>query len=232
MIIATHHSMMQASGPRLPYDAEVEYLQSTGTQAILINHPVNKDTDKVYCRYAKTNLQTIYAWALSLRYDVSTISVIPGGLHHQRNNDTLSRQHCGDNTNGFSNWITGNTTVQFRLYTLTVDFSSCNVTFWDGVTKKQSSIDTIWAPHNGIGLFGIPTKNLSGWYERFSCKIYEWKMWRNGTLIHDLVPVRKGGVGYKYDRAAPRGGPLGNGLYPNAGTGAFVIGTDKQETST
>lgn len=45
-----------------------------------------------------------------------------------------------------------------------------------------------------------------------------------------FIPVRVGSganaVGYLYDKANPTGGPLGNGLYPNSGTGAFVIGPD------
>lgn len=54
---------------------------------------------------------------------------------------------------------------------------------------------------------------------------------KNGTVVADYIPVRVGPrescVGYLYDRVNPTGGPLGNGLYGNSGTGAFVIGPDK-----
>ena len=52
----------------------------------------------------------------------------------------------------------------------------------------------------------------------------------SGVLVRDFIPVRVGSganaVGYLYDRANPTGGPRGNGLYPNSGSGAFVIGPD------
>lgn len=57
--------------------------------------------------------------------------------------------------------------------------------------------------------------------------VYGFKAWNNGVLVRDLIPVRVGQTGYMYDRANPTGGPLGNGLYPNAGAGAFVLGPDK-----
>ena len=49
----------------------------------------------------------------------------------------------------------------------------------------------------------------------FSCKIYD-----DGTLVRDLIPVRVGDVGYMFDRISGQ-------LFGNAGTGAFIIGPDK-----
>jgi len=60
---------------------------------------------------------------------------------------------------------------------------------------------------------------------------YGAKIYKAGALVRDYIPVRVGSganaVGYLYDRANPTGGPLGNGLYPNSGSGAFVVGPDK-----
>ena len=50
----------------------------------------------------------------------------------------------------------------------------------------------------------------------FAVKIYD----ANGTLVRDFVPVRKGTVGYLYDRVTRK-------LFGNAGTGDFVLGPDK-----
>jgi hypothetical protein len=61
-------------------------------------------------------------------------------------------------------------------------------------------------------------------------RIYSAKFYDGTTLVRDLIPVRVGSgssaVGYLYDKANPTGGPLGNGLYGNSGSGAFVIGPD------
>ena len=42
----------------------------------------------------------------------------------------------------------------------------------------------------------------------------------DGTVIADYIPVRKGTVGYLYDRVSGK-------LFGNAGTGDFVLGPDK-----
>jgi hypothetical protein len=63
-----------------------------------------------------------------------------------------------------------------------------------------------------------------------SMRISSAQLTLNGVLVRDYIPVRVGtganAVGYLYDRANPTGGPLGNGLYGNSGSGAFVIGPD------
>lgn len=54
----------------------------------------------------------------------------------------------------------------------------------------------------------------------FKGAIYSVKFWRSGTLMFDLIPVRKNGVGYFYDKV--------NGvLYANEGTGNWGLGIDK-----
>jgi hypothetical protein len=72
---------------------------------------------------------------------------------------------------------------------------------------------------NGFSAFGTAQLRISAA-----------KIWQSGVLVRNFQPVRVGSganaVGYLYDRANPTGGPLGKGLYPNAGSGAFVIGPD------
>ena len=54
------------------------------------------------------------------------------------------------------------------------------------------------------------------------------KMWDvNGTLMRDFITVRVGQTGAFYDRQNPTGGPNGNGLYYNDGTGSFTLGPDR-----
>jgi hypothetical protein len=51
------------------------------------------------------------------------------------------------------------------------------------------------------------------------CCISACKIWDNGVLVRDFIPVRKGTVGYLYDRVSGK-------LFGNAGTGDFVLGPD------
>ena len=46
------------------------------------------------------------------------------------------------------------------------------------------------------------------------------KIYENNVLVQDLVPVRKGNVGYMYDMVSGR-------IFENAGTGSFILGPDK-----
>ena len=46
------------------------------------------------------------------------------------------------------------------------------------------------------------------------CKVYD-----NGTLLRDFIPVRVGNVGYMYDKVSGQ-------LFGNSGTGSFILGPD------
>ena len=46
------------------------------------------------------------------------------------------------------------------------------------------------------------------------------RIWDGDSLLLDLIPVRKGQVGYMYDRVSGQ-------LFGNAGTGDFILGADK-----
>lgn len=48
---------------------------------------------------------------------------------------------------------------------------------------------------------------------------YAFKISSGGVVTHDLIPVRRGNVGYMYDRTT-------NKLFGNSGTGDFVLGPD------
>ena len=55
-----------------------------------------------------------------------------------------------------------------------------------------------------------------------SGKMYFCKLWDNGVLVRDLIPVKdENGVGYMYDK-------LHNTLYGNLGTGDFIVGNEKK----
>ena len=51
-------------------------------------------------------------------------------------------------------------------------------------------------------------------------RIYSWSVREGNALVRDFIPVRKGTVGYLYDRVSGK-------LFGNAGTGDFVVGLDK-----
>ncbi len=50
--------------------------------------------------------------------------------------------------------------------------------------------------------------------------VYYFKAYKGGVLMLDLIPVRKGNVGYLYDKVSKQ-------IFGNAGTGDFILGQDK-----
>jgi hypothetical protein len=62
-------------------------------------------------------------------------------------------------------------------------------------------------------------------------KVAKFQIWKNGVLVRDFIPVRKGTVGTLYDRRGvggmnPDGSPRNDGMYFNRGTGDFQYGLD------
>lgn len=51
-------------------------------------------------------------------------------------------------------------------------------------------------------------------------RIYYCKIWQNGVLVRDYIAVRKGTVGYLYDKVSGQ-------LFGSKGTGALIVGPDK-----
>lgn len=50
-------------------------------------------------------------------------------------------------------------------------------------------------------------------------RFYYFKIYNNGVLVRDMIPVRVGQTGYMYDRVSKQ-------LFGNSGTGDFILGPD------
>ena len=121
----------------------------------------------------------------------------------------------------------------FGQYTNTVNISSYIVS-GDNTIKYTNSGVTV----NGrtfsrtFSLSGVDNLNsvsvpIFSWYDFYSrgmeysqnLKYKSFYLKNNGELVLDMIPVRKDGVGYMYDRVSGQ-------LFANAGTGSFIIGQD------
>ena len=196
------------SGKQLPYDAEVEYLESTGTQWIDTGVTMTNDLFDS----AETTITVLP-------------TVQPSGTHN----------FFGDGTawnNGYTFGHRLNYTLQasngFNATQGPIKFSS-TLPKTLTVNKNGFAIDSEVASFNGSSL-----KNTSGTLLLFGCRrngvfftttpfsgrIYLAKMVSKGVSIFDFIPVRVGDVGYMYDRVSGQ-------LFGNQGTGEFIIGPDK-----
>lgn len=198
-MIAAHQTML--APPALPYDAEVEYLESTGTQWVDTGVHLNASsefsarlsvtasgTQFVFGVYANTNNQFATAAALSGKWIFD----------------------CG------SNRVASSSTVQVGSI---IEMEAKNRTLYiDGVSQGTSSATPGLTDATAL-LFGWDRTGLDGTKQGGKVRIYAASVTgTDGT--RDFVPVRVGQVGYLFDRVSGQ-------LFDNSGTGSFTLGPDK-----
>lgn len=195
------------------YDAEIEYLESTGTQ------------------YINTNI----IGGSALTYDICVlVNAHSSGIIGSRNDtnrrtcwvifDNNLRIQAGygssyknSNNKYYQKWTT------IRSYNSNsnhnVDINSDGVTEIVTVGNVQSFTNT-----QPVYLFGI--NNYGSLFSSFQCRgrVKYCKLYENETLVCDLVPVRVGQTGYLYDKVSDT-------LFGNAGTGSFILGPDVKVTA-
>ena len=198
----------------LPYDAEVDYVESAGAQ------------------YVDTGLQLTSADRVECRFALTDISGTTEQINGQTGTDIrFAFGKAGSNVNfyaGLGNlnyWTT--LPLDTNAHDLALDAPNKAVTI-DSATWPVS-----WAAFAtptgtaGWSLFAR-TAIMSGAMSTYAKeRIYSAKIYTSGVLVRDFVPVRVGTAGYLYDRANPTGGPLGNGLYGSATATPLVAGPDK-----
>lgn len=188
-----------ASQCELPYDTEIEYLESTGTQYINTNIYLNTSS-------------------FEIGYNILGNRVKWGYTHQGNGAGTwiaveASTAFFGSYNNGRVSITTDNTenVVTFASTSgITVNGVSYSKTFQlgsDSIASRPLYFFAMYDFRNGMDY------DSSGKVKSFYIK-------NNGVLVLDMIPVRVGQVGYMYDRVSGE-------LFGNAGTGSFVLGADK-----
>ena len=206
----------------LPYDAKVEYLDSTGTQ--WIDTLVNADSN-LSVEITMANVGTPWTNV----NPTGTIRSSPRCRHHLNFGayDVVYYFGVGDSCNLRSHVKPSDG----EIFTFKVD--AISKTFTLGSLLGNFPNDTF---DTGLSywLFG---RNSTTPPYLGSLRTYSAKLWDGSTLVRDFIPVRftnENGVseGAMYDRRGiggmnPDGSARNDGLYRNRGTGVFVIGPDK-----
>lgn len=190
----------------LPYDAEIEYLETTGTQ--WINTRIS----------ATTNV------AVKTRIVVTTTSLnIPvfGSLSKYEGTKSSSGGKTYHLTPYNSKWFygTNGTEGSFGTYVRTagsvydIEFNVNNSIIVNGVSTNVTINEAYSDNYLTISYRGN-TSYIYGIWKYIYFKIFE-----GSELVMDLIPVRVGQTGYMYDMVSGE-------LFGNAGTGNFVLGPD------
>ena len=199
------------------YTAQVEYLQSTGTQ--YINTGIIPDSDTgIYLYVSSTNNTDSYIAGLR-----DTTGNTRWCVAHKSNGYYYGRgsYYGSDDIN-----TTRNTYIYYN-YKNNKRFSTCGVTASVLNSATSTTFNLVlsdklsFTPQNEIRLFGSSGVDAS--YSKWSGKIYEVQITQGTEIIMDLIPVRVEQVGYMYDKISHK-------LFGNDGANSFTLGSDVTAT--
>lgn len=194
-----------------PYDAEVEYIESNNSGSFMVNTGHTADTGYFEAEIYATAHANTDSSAPTWQYGFFKAGAA--------SNDSSRLILYSDKTK------TG-TARYWRMGTGT-DSVATVLSSWPGwvVISKRAYDTSGRETPAALSLFGTGTSTNSA----LPMRLYSFKVYSSDgtTVVRDYIPVRVGSVGCLYDQANPSGGPNGNGIYANVGTGTFTLGRDK-----
>lgn len=208
MLINMRNAMM--TGKRLPNDAEVEWLGAFNgpyiDTAVLSATDVSMEVEAAF-EWDQLSTESSYGSYFGCNAAGSAGAVFVGFTADK----TSLRAYFGSSSGTQQIQIPINSS--FNTFFCSKDVSRIN---------EQSSIMS-GTPSINSPLSIFLFKNNVSWAgggARPKCRIKYAKFHKGSTLVRDYIPVRRGAVGYMYDRVSGK-------LFGNDGTGAFIIGPDK-----
>jgi hypothetical protein len=195
-----------ASAVKFPYDREVEYLASTGTQWIDTGvdawGDIAFEVDIDFTQYYPTK---------DGNYGICGSYVASGGkLAYVAAIRYASRRYNGGRDGvAYTNAPVADFQGERAIIYIGKTTATINGTVWAGASGNVNE--------SGQTFYLFAVKGYSG---VVNGAIHYLKIWKGGDVVIDLIPVRVGTVGYMYDRVSKQ-------LFGNAGTGTFVVGPDK-----
>ena len=203
----------------LGYDAQVEYIESTGTQYIdsgLSTVPNTKvefaatfrakpNEANVFGSYYDTNsrlfVSTTYSESLS-RFQVnSAVGSVNYATSYILDYDVLAKH-----------------TLSYEFNPPSSDYSVISIV--DGTTKTNTS-GRFSTGNSAKQLIFARTQSASSVHLPGRFRLHYMKIWHDGVLVRDFIPVRIGRVGYLYNKITKK-------LFFNSGNGYFLVGPDIQ----
>lgn len=194
----------------VPYDAEIEYIQTDGNAYI--------DTD------IKGASAVTFNFDFYIPSQGSTAFWVFGSRIANNNGQFAFLNNASDGSSA-AQWryskgtVAQSTRITTGRHTFnnTADAKTLKI---DGVTTLTSSNSTAFTSNYNIFLFTLNVAGTPAIANIVSgARFHGGKMWSSGTLVRNFIPVRLGQVGYLYDKVS------GN-FFGNAGSGSFTLGND------
>lgn len=194
------------SSPALPYDAEIEYLESTGTQYINTGYIPNGTDIQILGKFYLSKYAANWGrWFSAFTNEQAAAYRI---LRNNSNNTSVVVTCGGAATNGGIQLSINGLNYLYN-FDISIDHVIINNVTRTYKVGKLGNTNT-----NPLLLFAPGSAGTTA-----SGKFYFFKLLKNGITALDLIPVRKDGKGYMYDKVSGQ-------LLGNAGTGSFTIGPD------
>ena len=191
---------------KLPYDAEIEYLESTGSQYIDTGiKPDNTYTFDTKIAALQNNYNCVYWGVRSFgkASDYNNNCFFNSNTSGSGGIKAFAFSLYSTNAKEEGNWTSG------IVPTLRTMYSFTNMTV-------VSTMETMTYPITLFAFNIIGTANTS----LGICRIGAFTAYSSGIKVIELIPVRVGTTGYMYDKVSGQ-------LFGNAGTGEFILGPDK-----
>ena len=211
----------------MPYDAEVEYLgkdlrTASNRGAYIDTGIIANGNTKVVVEYSESTRTRHNIWVYGARISISSYRY--GLLFHGTLGDASWKNQsdkglrCDYNEANTS--ITLNTTDASANRLL---FESTKGTFEVNGTQYSSVSAATYNTGYSLYLFAMNTAGTMTFDDIYSDAefyIHKAQIYNDEQLVFDPIPVRKGNVGYLYDRVSGE-------LFGTSGTGSFILGPDK-----
>ena len=188
-----------ATNALCPYSAELNHIESTGTQSINTGVYPNPNT-AIEIDFQFTDLtaqQRLFGARGDLWFEIYINGSINYGFNYQNSSSNSASSGVAVDTNRH--------TIRFDSYTREFILDGA-------VVKSLNSYNVTATGNNPIWLFAPnATYGTLAKLKLYSCRIYE-----SGVLVHNYIPVLdKSGVACLYDK-------ITNALHHNVGSGTFA----------
>lgn len=190
----------------LPYDAEVEYLESTGTQYIDTGITCNTDTDVLQVTFSISSFVS-FCGVAGYRVGASDHNFAIGY------NDANAMSADCNNSNYANSRAQISDAIANTDYTIIISRQGRYIYKGDSLVESNTSTSDIFTTGD-IYIFAV-----NGIQDYSQIRVKNVQIERNGEEYMTLIPVRKGNMGYLYDKVSGM-------LFGNQGTGSFVVGPD------
>lgn len=206
-LLSLRRRMMPAGGGGL-YDAEIEYLESDGSQYIMTGVNGNSVMEcDAKAQFLSTSTQCLLGSRSSTRHGCRLFGIWSDG-----------RLYCNVGDAYVNVSFSSATNTDLHILKTTSGNNSQRL-YVDGSAGSAASSNGGRVSNEQLAMFALNYPDFGEIIDYATARIYYLKITVGGNLVRDFIPVRKGTVGFMYDKVSQQ-------LFGNRGTGTFTLGPD------